>query len=212
MIRFSAVIATLVAITLSGCTSNAPAPFNQQPWGNLPIGSDKAPWVTLIDGDKGLENFIRLEDANWLAMHGAIQADRKNGKENAKLLSKNSYTDFELYVEFWAENEDTNSGIFYRITNPQVINSKAGYEVQISDKSPNFTTASVVNVAKASPAFKAGGKWNTFDITVKGGRMIVKMNGEQAVDTNHTAFPSGPVGIQYTAGFVKFRKLIIKPL
>ena len=214
MKRFSAITAVLVAITLSACASNAPAPFNQQPWGNLPIGSDKAPWVTLIDGDKGLENFTRLEDANWLAMHGAIQADRKNGTENAKLLSKNSYTDFELYVEFWAEDANTNSGVYLRVMNQKVVNTKAAYEVQIWDNSPNAATASLTPVSKASPApaFKAGGRWNTFEITARGPRITVKMNGEQAQDVTDKSFTSGPIALQYSAGTIKFRKLLIKPL
>lgn len=212
MKRYSAITAVLVAITFSGCASNAPAPFNQQPWGNLPIGSDKAPWVTLIDGDKGLENFTRLEDANWLAMHGAIQADRKNGTANGILLSKNSYTDFELYVEFWTENEDTNGGVYIRVMNQKLVNTKAAYEVQIWDKSSTMATASLIPVAKASPAFKAGGRWNTFEITAKGPRITVKMNGEQAVDVNDTLFPRGPIALQYGAGIIKFRKVLIKPL
>lgn len=213
MKRYSAISAALlfVAITLAGCTG-VPAPFQQQPWGTLPIGSDKEPWVTLIDGDKGLENFTRLEDANWLAMHGAIQADRKNGTQNGILLSKNSYTDFELYVEFWAENADTNSGIYIRVTNQKVVNTKAAYEVQLWDNSPGMATASLMPAAKASPAFKAGGRWNTMEITAKGPRMTVKMNGEQAVDVNNTLFPSGPIALQYGAGIIKFRKVLIRPL
>ena len=211
MKRFSAVIAALVAITLSGCTSNAPAPFNQQPWGNLPIGSDKAPWVTLIDGDKGLENFTRLGDANWLAMHGAIQADRKNGTAAGILLSKNSYTDFHIYAEFWAD-EDANSGIYIRVMNQKLVNTKAAYEVQIWDKSPAFATASLMPPAKAAPTFKAAGRWNTFEITAQGPRMTVKMNGVQAVDVNDKTFSSGPIALQYNAGTIKFRKLLIRPL
>ena len=44
-------------------------------------------WVTLIDGDKGLENFHRVGDANWRAEDGAIVADKGKG---GFLVSKNS--------------------------------------------------------------------------------------------------------------------------
>jgi len=213
MKRFSAISAglLLVASVLFGCTT--PDLFRQEPWGTLPIGSDRAPWVTLIDGDKGLENFTRLGDSNWLAMYGAIQADRKNGnsKEAGILLSKNSYTDFELYAEFWADAE-ANSGIYIRVMNQKVVNTKAAYEVQIWDKSPAMATASLMPPAKAAPTFKAAGKWNTFLITAKGPNMTVKMNGELAVDVNDTAFTSGPIALQYNSGIIKFRKLIIRPL
>ncbi len=206
MKRFSAITAGLlvVAFTLFGCNHLQP------PFGRVAFGPE---WVTLIDGDKGMENFTRLGDANWLAMHGAIQADRKNGnsKEAGILLSKNSYTDFEIYAEFWA-NEDANSGIYIRVMNQKVVNTKAVYEVQIWDKSPAMATASLMPPAKAAPTFKAAGKWNTFEITAKGPRMTVTMNGEQAVDVNDTAFSSGPIALQYNSGTVKFRKLMIRPL
>ena len=42
----------VVALALFGCSSNAPFPFNQHPFGAMPFGSDKEPWVTLIDGEK----------------------------------------------------------------------------------------------------------------------------------------------------------------
>jgi hypothetical protein len=200
----------VVAAVLTGCAST-PDPFRQTPWGTLPFGSDKAPWETLINGNDGLQNWHRTGDGNWLAMHGAIQIDRKNNQGAAFLYSKKSYTDFEMYVEFWAD-EDANSGVFYRITNTKIINTKGGYEVQIFDKNPPYPTASLVNVAKAAPTFKAAGKWNTFYITVKGPHMTVAMNGETAVDVSNATFPTGPIGLQYNSGTVKFRKLMIKPL
>lgn len=168
-------------------------------------------WITLIDGENGLANWNRTGDGNWRATDGAIQIDGKTNKDAAFLYSKNAYTDFEMYVEYWAD-ENANSGVFYRITNTKIINTKGGYEVQIFDKNPPFPTASLVNVAKAAPTFKSAGKWNTFDITVKGPRMIVKMNGELAVDINDSVFPTGPIGLQYNSGILKFRKLMIRPL
>ncbi len=92
-------------------------------------------WITLIDGESGLQNWNRTGDGNWRATSGAIQIDGKTNKDAAFLYSKNSYTDFEMYVEWWAD-EDANSGVFYRITNTTTINTKGGYEVQIFDKNP----------------------------------------------------------------------------
>jgi hypothetical protein len=198
MKRFFNITAGLLvaALTFFGCATPVPS---------------GAGWETLIDGQDGLQNWNRTGDGNWLAMQGSIQIDRKNNKDAAFLFSKKSYTDFEMYVEFWAD-EDANSGVFYRITNTKTINTKGGYEVQIFDKNPPYPTASLVNVAQAAPTFKAAGKWNTFNITVKGARMTVVMNGAQAVSVDNTAFPTGPIGLQYNSGIVKFRKLMIKPL
>lgn len=198
MKRIFASAAILMAIFLGGCATG-------------PSGPSGPGWITLIDGENGLQNWNRTGDGNWRATGGAIQIDGKTNKDAAFLYSKNSYTDFEMYVEWWAD-EDANSGVFYRITNTKTINTKGGYEVQIFDKNPPFPTASLVNVAKAASTFKAGGNWNTFDISVKGPRMIIKMNGELAIDVNNANFPTGPIGLQYNAGTVKFRKLMIRPL
>jgi hypothetical protein len=197
MKRISAIAAGLlvVAVTLFGCVSQPSGPG----------------WVTLIDGENGLQNFTRLGEANWTASQGAIWADRKTGNDAGILLSKDTYKDFEIYAEFWAD-EDANSGIYIRVMNQKVVNTKAAYEVQIWDKSPGMATASVMPPAKAAPTFKAAGRWNTFEITAKGSRIIVKMNGEQAVDVNDTAFPAGPIALQYNAGTIKFRKVMIRPL
>ena len=168
-------------------------------------------WVTLIDGENGMQNFTTLGAANWTASEGAIWANKKGTPDAGILLSKESYKDFEIYAEFWAD-EEANSGIYIRVMNQKVVNTKASYEIQIWDKSPAMATASLMPPAKASPMFKAAGMWNTFEITAQGPRMTVKMNGAHAVDVNDSSFTHGPIALQYNAGTVKFRKLMIKPL
>jgi hypothetical protein len=203
MKRICAVMAGLlvVASTLFGCAGAPPAPTGPG-------------WVTLIDGENGLDNFVQLGKANWAAKDGAIQADKKAGEEAGILLSKGSYTDFELYVEFWSSDENANSGVYLHVGNLKVVNSKAAYEVQIWDNPapPAFATASLIPVVKAAPTFKAGGKWNTYEIAVQGPRITVKLNGDNAIDANDTRYPTGPIALQYNAGTIKFRKVMVKPL
>ncbi len=89
-------------------------------------------WETLLDGDKGLENFDRVGDANWRAEGGAIVADRGKG---GHLVSNKTYGDFEIRAEFWAET-DTNSGIFIRCNDRTKITAVNCYEVNIWDIRP----------------------------------------------------------------------------
>ncbi len=89
-------------------------------------------WETLVDGDKGLENFSRVGDANWRAEGGAIVADRGKG---GHLVSNKTYGDFEIRAEFWAET-DTNSGIFIRCNDRTKITAVNCYEVNIWDIRP----------------------------------------------------------------------------
>src|SRR5579884_3846581 len=65
-------------------------------------------WTTLFDG-KSLDHWNKIGTANWRLEDGVAIADHGNGF----LVSKSSYTDFELRAEFWVD-DDANSGIFIR--------------------------------------------------------------------------------------------------
>jgi hypothetical protein len=165
-------------------------------------------WITLLDGTT-LDNWNAVGDANWRVADGVVQADRGVGY----LVSKNSYADFQIRAEFWAD-ADANSGIFIRCSDPQQITPATAYEVNIYDKrpDPSYGTGAIVDVAKVAPMPKAGGRWNTFEITAKGPRLTVVLNGVRTVDVNDSNYARGPIALQYGAGVVKFRKLQIRPL
>ena len=70
-------------------------------------------WVTLLDGNK-MGDWTEVGKANWAMKDGALVADKLDeGKDPSYLVSKNSYKDFQIKAEFWAD-DDANSGIFIR--------------------------------------------------------------------------------------------------
>ena len=178
---------------------------------SMPAWVPGSGWTTLIDGDKGLENFDRVGDANWRAEGGAIVADK--GATGGHLVTRNSYKDFQLRAEFWADH-GTNSGIFIRIQDPKKIGANNSYEVNIFDKRPDqsYRTGGIVDVAKPSAMINTGGKWNTFDITAQGPKLMVTLNGTRTVDVEHKGHVRGPIALQYGAGTVKFRNVRIRTL
>jgi hypothetical protein len=180
-----------------------------------------AGWVTLLDG-KSLDNWNKVGDADWQIEDGAVVADKGNGF----LVSKDSYGDFQLRAEFWVD-DDANSGIFIRCTDPEKVTGKTAYEVNIWDKRPDPTygTGAIVDVAKVSPMPKSAGKWNVYEITAKGTTFTVVLNGQKTVDgAQDGKFASGRIALQHGLGLkddkgiasdkgvVKFRKVEIKPL
>jgi hypothetical protein len=176
-------------------------------------------WETLVDGDKGLENFSRVGDANWRAEGGAIVADRGKG---GHLLSKKSYKDFEMRAEFYAET-DTNSGIFFRCQDPAKIGAATCYEANIWDirPEPKYGSGAIVDVAAVPVPIqnKVGGKWNVYEITAKGSQLTVKLNGVQTVNVQHDKLKEGPFTLQYgpgvkqaQGGVIKWRKVQVRPL
>lgn len=177
-----------------------------------PAMSQSDGWVTLLDSSK-MGDWDRVADANWEMKDGALTADKLAGKDPAYLVSKTSYKDFQIKAEFWAD-EAANSGIFIRCTNPKVIGANTCYEVNIFDKrpDPSYGTGAIVDFAKVNPMPKAAGKWNTFEITAKGPKLTVILNGEKTADIEDSKFADGPIALQYGSGVVKFRKVQIKPL
>jgi hypothetical protein len=172
-----------------------------------------AGWVTLVDGTK-MGDWTEVGKANWAMKDGALVADKiTEGKDPSYLVSKESYKDFEMKVEFWAD-DDANSGIFIRCDQSGKIDAKICYEVNIFDKRPDPTygTGAIVDVGKVDPMPKAGGKWNTYEITAKGSQLVVVLNGQKTVDVQDSKHAGGPFALQYGSGVIKFRKVQIKPL
>jgi hypothetical protein len=170
-------------------------------------------WATLVDsGKKG--DWNEVGKANWDMKDGLLTADKLDGKNLAYLVSKNAYKDFQIYAEFWVD-DDANSGIFIRCEQPQHIDGKSCYEVNVFDKrpDPSYGTGAIVNTAKVDPMPKAGGKWNTYEITAQGPHLVAVLNGQKTADVQDSKhLNAGPIALQYGSGVVKFRKVKIKAL
>ncbi|HET9904205.1 MAG TPA: DUF1080 domain-containing protein [Xanthobacteraceae bacterium] len=169
-------------------------------------------WITLLDG-KTMGDWDRVGQTNWRLEDGAVTADKKPEKGAAHLVSKAKYKDFQLHVEFWA-SDDANSGIFLRCSKPDQPGDRTCYEVNIFDQrpDPSYGTGAIVHYAEVDPMPKAGGKWNTYEITAKGRDISVVLNGKKTVSIRNGMWAEGPITLQYGQGVVKFRKVAIKPL
>ena len=201
MKRTFAMAAALLACGLTGCSS-------------MHGGGAEPGWVTLFDG-RSLDGWERVGDANWRLDDGTVVANKGSGF----LVSKNSYADFELRAEFWAD-ADANSGIFIRCEDRVKLTAAVCYEVNIYDKRPEaiYGTGAIVDTAKVDPMPKAGGRWNTYEIHAKGDHLVVKMNGVKTAEAHNSKHARGAIGLQYAPGVVKdsgtikFRKVEIKTL
>ena len=178
----------------------------------LASGQTGPGWVTLLD-DQNMGDWDRVGEANWHMEDGAVVADERTSESSAHLVTKTSYKDFQLYIEFWASH-DANSGIFLRCSDPKSPGDRTCYEVNIFDqrKDPTYGTGGIVNFVEVDPMPKAGGKWNTYEITAQGRHLVVVLNGRKTADYRNGMFTEGPITLQYGAGTIKFRKVAIKPL
>lgn len=179
-----------------------------------------AGWTSLFNGED-IAGWDKIGNANWRVENGAIVADRGNGM----LVTRQSYRDFDLRVEFWAETS-TNSGVFIRATDPANITSANAYEVNIWDErpEPKYGTGAIVDVAAVNPMPKAGGRWNLYEISARGDAFTVVLNGQKTADAARDGKnASGRIALQHgdglkdsngvvnDRGVVRFRKVEIRP-
>ena len=165
-------------------------------------------WTTLFDGSN-LNNFSPIGSANWEIADGAVGADSGSGF----LVTKESYEDFELTLEFWVD-EPANSGIFVRCADAMSVTDRNSYEVNIYDTRADQTyrTGGIVHIAAPNSVIMTAGKWNSYEIKAQGSRLMVTLNGEDMVDVQDTQFADGPIALQYGAGIVKFRNVRVRGL
>jgi hypothetical protein len=170
--------------------------------------------TTLLDGTN-FDNFDQAGNANWRVGPGeqnggsTVYADLGNGF----LVTKQSYDDFRLRAEFWAD-EPANSGIFIRCDNPQQPGANSCYEVNIFDTRPDptYATGAIVNVpgATVDPVPKAANKWNVMEVEASGPQLTVRLNGEQTVSVEDSEHARGRIALQRGAGKIMWRKVEIQ--
>jgi hypothetical protein len=169
-------------------------------------------WIVLLD-ENNMGDWNQVGETNWRMEDGAVVADNRTSQATAHLVSKESYKDFDLYVEFWA-SDDANSGIFIRCADPEVITDRTCYEANIFDQrsDPSYGTGAIVWHVEVDPMPKAGGQWNTYEITANGRDIVAVLNGEETARLRNGMFSEGPITLQHGAGTIKFRKVAIRPL
>ena len=170
-------------------------------------------WVTLFDGSN-LDQWDRVGGSNWHVVDGAVVADQMADKKVAGyLVSKKSYKNFVVRVEFWPSH-DANSGVYFRCSDRKIINDRTCYEANIYDErpDPSYGTGAITRYVEVNPMPKAGEKWNTYEITANGRDITVVLNGKETAKLRNGVFDAGPIALQHAEGVVKFRKVQVKEL
>lgn len=191
-------------------------------------GKDLADWQHVGGGRFVLENnLLRTEGGMGLLWY----TKQKIGNVKLRVVYKTSYN-------------DSNSGVFVRIAFPPKNEWDAvhnGYEVQICDAGQDafddfHRTGAIYSFSKAAmQASYLPGKWNTYEITLQGELISVRLNGKlvNEFDASQTAPERkydhepirgprpiyGYIGIQnhdhnasHADGHVYFKEISIEPL
>jgi Domain of Unknown Function (DUF1080) len=167
-------------------------------------------WISLFDGQT-LFGWKAHSKADWEVKEGAI---RVSAGEKGLLCTSVPFDNYELKVDFRAA-KGTNSGVFLRtaaVVGMDDIKTKC-YELNIAPPDNPFPTGSFVGRQKAKEVPERADEWQTFEVTLDGGKAAVKLNGEEVL-TNDDPAPIGRglIGLQLNTGAVEFKNIKLKPL
>ena len=167
-------------------------------------------WVTLFNGGSVNEKiWTPAGRANWQVRGNELWSTDGAGF----LVTKQSYGDHEIRADIWV-SPDANSGIFIRCMDANKVGAATCYEVNVYDTRPDQTyrTGGIVDLAKPTAMIDSGNKWNTLQITARGPRLIVRMNGVETVNVEDKKFARGPFALQAGLGVVRFRNVQVREL
>lgn len=163
--------------------------------------------ISLFDGES-LFGWKATSDADWRVEDGAIVV---SSGEPGLLCTTTQFSDYVLTLDFRSD-KGTNSGIFLH-TPPKFSDVERDcYELNIADSDNPFPTGSLVKRKKAEGDFEST-EWQSFEVTLDGGRVTVKLDGEQILEYDDPApLRYGHIGLQLNEGKVAFRNIKLKPL
>lgn len=199
-------------------------------------------WELLFDGENmdHWRCYKKDQVQGWDVSGHAMTALGLGHGKGGDIISKETYKDFELYLE-WRSGENANSGIFFHVKEAPQYGTvyMTGPEYQLLDDvgSPN---AKKVHVSGANydvhpPVFgqvKTLDEWNTTKIIVNDGHVIHYLNGRKVVEyemwtdewyemknnskwknaEGYGKYKEGHIALQDHGGVMSFRNIKIRKL
>jgi hypothetical protein len=176
------------------------------------------PGFTSLYAGTGTAGWEHAGPGGFTEVEGTLSAE---GGMGVLWYAGRRYRDFTLRLDWMTTGARDDSGVFVRFPDPggdPWVAVRKGYEVQIDDASSGSLATGAIHGVKAPAvaASKPPGEWNTFEITAKGRRYTVVLNGIVVTTFDSTGEArglGGHVGIQNHDGSpVRFRDIRIREL
>lgn len=187
----------------------------------------KTETVKLFNG-KNLNNWVfMLRDPSvdpktvFLVKDGVIHI---TGNPFGYMRTKDSYSDYNLHLEWRYPVEATNSGVFINTQLPDTIWPKC-FECQLkagsagdfitmngSDMNERKNRSSIVVEKFAPSSEKPTGEWNTMEIVTKGNTIEVTVNGVLQNKASGTNPDNGHICLQSEGKDIQFRNVYLTRL
>ncbi len=182
-------------------------------------GKDFAGWTKYITAEPGSS-----PDVTWTVADGVI---RCTGKPFGYLMTRQTYADFKLHVEYrwYGTSAQMNSGIFVLKTGPDTFFLPKAIETQLKKGSAGdfvlLSTATLNGLEnpknrsvkkQADSSEKPDGEWNSVDIVVKGNTIASSVNGVLQNSGKDAYTDAGQICLQSEGGPIEFRNITLAPL
>ncbi len=181
----------------------------------LAVPRDDEGFVPLFNGRdfEGWQFKDKYRD-HWTVKDGIIDYDGQGGGD---LWTEKEFADFVLKVD-WRLPRKGDSGIYLRGSSKSQVNiwvnplgSGEVYGYRTDNKMPEEVRKAVT---PSKVADKPVGEWNSFEITMKGERLTVILNGEKVIDSARLpgVKPAGRIALQHHGDPVQFRNIRLREL
>lgn len=198
----------MALVLFAGCSSGADSMEGDGMEGDaMEAVSTEGEWQSLFDGES-LDGWVERGEATWQVVDGNITPASPGP---GFLTTAESYGDFQLSLEFWTDTV-ANGGVFLRLPPEGEITQFNAIEVNIFDASAEWPTGSVNQIHRNEPE-PTTERWNSYDITAEGDRVVVVLNGDTTVDARvPDRLASGPIALQILdQGVIRYRNVRILP-
>lgn len=144
--------------------------------------AEEPSWRPLFNG-QSVDGWAHVGPGKMVLEDGLI---RTEGGMGLLWYTREKFGDCTIRVVYRTTSRASNSGVFIRIADTpkdQWYAVHHGYEVQICDGADEFhRTGAIYSLSRATASPSKVGEWNTMEITLKGQRVVVTVNGVQVQD------------------------------
>jgi hypothetical protein len=187
-------------LLISACgTSTTNEEGNMSDEQNVAVMEEEDEWINLFNGEN-LEGWTSYGESTvgeaWKVEDGVIHFDaaakKNNGVAGGDLVTKESFEDFHLKLE-WKISKNGNSGIMFYVVDNGEFDAPyhTGPEYQLLDneghpdgKITTHRTADLYDLIESSEEpVKPVGEWNLTEIISENGKLEFYLNGVQTVST-----------------------------
>lgn len=166
----------------------------------------------------------KIEDV-WSVKDGGVLHCK--GNPRGYIYTDKDYTSYKLKLEWRGVGKPGNSGVLLRVQEPHKIwpksieaqlQSKNAGDIWNIDKFP-MTVAEertkgrhTKKIHETNEKPTEGGEWNTYEITLDGENLELKVNGLVQNRATNCEIVPGPIALQSEGAEIEFRNIVLTPL